>query len=72
MHTLYNFVSGPLAWLAFILFIGGSLYRVDSSGATKLLLDLDQSTADIGYIPETRTVLIPMLRKDTLLAYRLK
>jgi len=53
-------------------FIGGGLYRVDSSGATKLLLDLDQSTADIGYIPETRTVLIPMLRKDTLLAYRLK
>jgi len=53
-------------------FIGGGLYRVDASGAAKLLLDLDQSTADIGYIPATRTVLIPMLRKDKLLAYRLK
>jgi len=30
MHTLYNFVSGPLAWLAFILFIGGSIYKVVS------------------------------------------
>jgi nitrate reductase gamma subunit len=23
MHSLYNFVSGPLVWLAFIIFIGG-------------------------------------------------
>ena len=28
MHDLYNFVSGPLAWLAFIVFFGGSLYRL--------------------------------------------
>ena len=28
MHSLYNFVSGPLAWLAFIVFIGGSIYRL--------------------------------------------
>jgi nitrate reductase gamma subunit len=28
MNTLYNFVSGPLAWVAFIVFIGGSLYRL--------------------------------------------
>ncbi|MDX1707583.1 MAG: nitrate reductase [Desulfobacterales bacterium] len=30
MHDLYNFVSGPLAWLAFILFIGGCLFRIVS------------------------------------------
>jgi nitrate reductase gamma subunit len=30
MHSFYNFVSGPLAWVAFILFIGGSIYRVAS------------------------------------------
>ena len=30
MHSLYNFVSGPLVWLAFIIFIGGSLYRLIS------------------------------------------
>lgn len=28
MHTLYNLVSGPLAWLAFVLFIGGSVYKL--------------------------------------------
>ena len=28
MHSLYNFVSGPLVWIAFIIFIGGSLYRI--------------------------------------------
>lgn len=27
MHALYNLVSGPLVWVAFILFIGGCLYR---------------------------------------------
>jgi nitrate reductase gamma subunit len=30
MHEVYNFVSGPLAWLAFILFFGGCLYRLIS------------------------------------------
>lgn len=30
MHDLYNFVGGPLAWLAFILFFGGCLYRLIS------------------------------------------
>jgi nitrate reductase gamma subunit len=28
MHSLYNIVSGPLVWLAFIIFIGGSIYRL--------------------------------------------
>ena len=28
MHDFYNFVTGPLAWVAFIIFIGGSLYRL--------------------------------------------
>lgn len=28
MYTFYNFVSGPLTWIAFLLFFGGSLYRI--------------------------------------------
>jgi nitrate reductase gamma subunit len=28
MDTLYIFVSGPLAWVAFIIFFGGSLFRL--------------------------------------------
>ena len=30
MHGFYNFVTGPLAWVAFILFFGGCLYRLIS------------------------------------------
>ena len=30
MHTFYNIVSGPLALVAFILFFGGSIYRIAS------------------------------------------
>ena len=30
MHDVYNFVSGPLAWMAFIIFFGGCLYRLVS------------------------------------------
>ena len=28
MHGIYDFVSGPLAWAAFIIFVAGSLYRL--------------------------------------------
>jgi len=28
MHNLYQFVSGPMVWVAFILFIGGCLIRL--------------------------------------------
>jgi nitrate reductase gamma subunit len=28
MYDVYSFVSGPLVWLAFIVFIGGCLYRL--------------------------------------------
>jgi nitrate reductase gamma subunit len=28
MHTIYDFVTGPLAWAAFIVFFGGLLFRI--------------------------------------------
>ena len=28
MHTLYEWLTGPLAWVAFLIFIGGCLYRL--------------------------------------------
>lgn len=30
MHEIYNFVRGPLVWVSFIIFIGGSIYRLIS------------------------------------------
>lgn len=32
MNSLYNFVSGPLVWVAFTVFIGGCIYRLASMG----------------------------------------
>ncbi len=52
--------------------VEGALHRIDRSGKVEHLLDLGQGSADIGYVPATRTVLIPMLKDDTLLAYRLE
>jgi len=28
MHSFYNFLTGPMAWIAFIVFFAGSLYRL--------------------------------------------
>ncbi len=30
MHEFYRLLSGPLAWVAFFIFIGGSLYRLSA------------------------------------------
>lgn len=30
MHDIYNFVSGPLVWVSFVIFIGGCAYRLIS------------------------------------------
>ena len=28
MHDIYAFISGPMVWIAFIVFLGGSFYRI--------------------------------------------
>ncbi|MFC1798882.1 TmcC family electron transfer complex membrane anchor subunit [Thermodesulfobacteriota bacterium] len=33
MHAIYNFVSGPLVWVSFIIFVGGSIYKLISMAA---------------------------------------
>ena len=52
--------------------MAGALYRIHDSGRTELLLDLDQGSADIGYVPATRMVIIPMMKDDKLVAYRIE
>jgi hypothetical protein len=51
--------------------VNGGLFRIEASGEAERLLDLNQGSADIGYIPGKRIVLIPMMNDDKLLAYRL-
>ena len=50
--------------------VAGALYRIDASGAADLLVDLDQGSADIAMVPGQRVLLIPMMKSNNLIAYR--
>jgi hypothetical protein len=52
--------------------VAGALYRIDVSGRADLWLDLNQGSADIGYVPAEHLLLIPMMKDDTLVAYRIE
>jgi hypothetical protein len=64
----------PLDDTSFLVtdWVAGALYRIDASGKAKLLLDLDQGSADIGWVPAKRLLLIPMMMDDKLVAYHLE
>jgi sugar lactone lactonase YvrE len=50
--------------------VAGGLFELDvASGKATKIVSLPQGTADIAYIPSTRTVLIPMMKDHKLLAY---
>ena len=50
----------------------GALYRIDSEGKAERLIDMNKGSADHLYLPETKTVLIPMMIDNSLAAYSLK
>jgi len=50
----------------------GPLYRVDAQGNVVRLLDLHQGTADLTFLPETKTILIPLMLENALVAYKLE
>jgi sugar lactone lactonase YvrE len=52
--------------------VAGALYRIDRKGTPTLLIDLKQGSADIGYVPETGLLLIPMMMDDKLVAYKVQ
>ncbi len=52
--------------------VAGALYRIDRKGKATQLLDLKQGSADIGYVPETGLLLIPMMMDDKLVAYKVQ
>jgi sugar lactone lactonase YvrE len=49
----------------------GALYRVDAKGKAERLIDLNQGSADLTYLPDKKIVLIPMMLDNSLVAYRL-
>jgi hypothetical protein len=52
--------------------VAGGLYTIDAeTGKMDKLLTLPQGSADIAYIPASKTVLIPQMKEGKLLAYKL-
>lgn len=52
--------------------MAGALYRIDRTGRAELLLELSPGSADIGYVPAQRLLLIPMMKDDKLVAYKVQ
>ena len=50
--------------------IAGRLFRIDRYGNARLLLELEQGMADHEYIGLHRLILLPMMKNNTLLAYK--
>jgi sugar lactone lactonase YvrE len=50
----------------------GALYRVDAKGKVDRLIDLNQGSADLTYLPDKKTVLIPMMLDNSLVVYALE
>ncbi|MGV1014566.1 MAG: SMP-30/gluconolactonase/LRE family protein, partial [Methyloceanibacter sp.] len=49
----------------------GGVYRIDAKGEAERLLSLRQGSATLAYLPDSKTVLIPIMLNNSLLAYRL-
>jgi len=49
----------------------GALYRVDAKGKVDELIDLNQGSADLSYLPGKKMLLIPMMLDNSLVAYTL-
>ena len=49
----------------------GGLYRVDAKGKAERLIKLNKGSADFVYFPDTKTVLVPIMLSNALVAYAL-
>ncbi len=52
--------------------MAGKLFRIFASGKAEEMLDLNQGSADIAWMPKERLLLIPMMKDDKLVAYRVE
>ena len=62
--------EGDGAWLATDWMAGG-LFRIQPDGTSEQLLDLNQGSADLEYLPEQKLAIIPMMLDGTVVAHRL-
>ena len=52
--------------------IAGKLYQINKKGDATLLLELEQGMADHEVILEQKLILLPMMKNDKVLAYKIK
>lgn len=52
--------------------VAGGLFRIDADGKAKKILPLPSGSADIGYVAESRTILIPLMKDNKLQAFTLE
>lgn len=50
--------------------VGGKVFQISHAGKATELLSLGQGTADIGFVPGTRTVIIPLMTQGKVVAYK--
>lgn len=63
--------DGDGNWLA-TDWIAGGLFRIREDGSFEQLIDLDQGSADLEYIPERHLAIIPMMMDGRIVAYRIE
>ena len=63
----------PLGGGAYVVtdWFQGVLYRIHASGKFEQLIDFDQGSADLTYIPATKTAIIPLMLENKIVAYKL-
>lgn len=52
--------------------MAGGVFLIDSNGKSEPVIDLNQGSADIAWLPEKRMLLVPMMNDSTLVAYKVK
>lgn len=50
--------------------VAGKLFQISRSGEAKEVLSISQGTADIGFVPATRTVIVPLMVDGKVAAYK--
>jgi outer membrane protein assembly factor BamB len=50
--------------------IAGKVFQISRSGEAKELLSISQGTADLGFVPSTRTAIIPLMVDGKVVAYK--
>jgi len=50
-------------------YVAGKILRVSADGRTRLVRQFGQGSADIGYVPGTRTLLVPHMTENRLAGY---